>query len=194
MPSMRPGIPQRESRASASSRSPPARSSSDIAPSSSSASSASRRCVPSQREYLTSRPKSSRCGSSVICWLLRRGRRPHAKQPAKAEGRAVRAPADHGARSVRARWAHMLVEGTPRRLRSRSRSPQAHSPRSCPEGRARVAALFVELAIQMQSLEDELHRRGHRGGIAGRAELRHRALHPRDLQRLLHVLRARERR
>src|SRR5947209_4546555 len=62
------------------------------------------------------------------------------------------------------------------------------------EGRPQLATLFVELAVEVQSLEDELDRRRDRGRIAGGAELADRALHAGDLQRLLHVLLARERR
>src|SRR2546427_3752074 len=65
---------------------------------------------------------------------------------------------------------------------------------SRPEGRPRLASLLVELAVEVQSFEDELDRRGDRRRIAGRAELADRALHAWDLERLLHVLLARERR
>src|SRR2546425_2818914 len=72
------------------------------------------------------------------------------------------------------------------------RSARERRARSRPEGGARLAALLVELAVEMQTLEDELHRGGDRRGVAGRAQLGDRALHPGDLQRLLHVLLARE--
>src|SRR5438552_15178929 len=62
------------------------------------------------------------------------------------------------------------------------------------EGGAGLATLLIQLAVEMKPLEDELDGGGDRGGIPGRAELGDRALHPRDVQGLFHVLPARERR
>src|SRR6266850_2959404 len=56
------------------------------------------------------------------------------------------------------------------------------------EGRARLAPLLVQLPVEMQALEHELDGCGDRRGVAGAPELRDGALHPRDLERLLHVL------
>src|SRR5258706_13463734 len=60
--------------------------------------------------------------------------------------------------------------------------------RSRPERAPRLAALFIQLAVEVQTLEDELDGGGDRRRIAGSTELRDGALHPGDLQRLLHVL------
>src|SRR2546430_16001443 len=65
-------------------------------------------------------------------------------------------------------------------------------PASGPEGGAGLATLLVELAVEVQPLEDEFHRGRNRGRITGRADLGDRALHARYLQGLLHVLLARE--
>src|SRR6267142_1853251 len=85
----------------------------------------------------------------------------------------------------------MLVEGASRHSRT---PPTRTSMASRAEGRPAVATLFVELAVQMQTLEDEFNCRGDCRGVARRAELRDRALHAGDLERLLHVLAARLRR
>src|SRR2546430_7567308 len=67
-------------------------------------------------------------------------------------------------------------------------------PASGSEGGAGLATLLIQLAVEMKPLEDELDGGCDRGGIPGRAELGDRALHPRYLQSLFHVLLARERR
>src|SRR2546423_1213795 len=74
----------------------------------------------------------------------------------------------------------------------RCADPAERGPPSRAEGRAGFAALLVELAVQVQPLKDELHRGGDRGRVSGRADLCDGALHARYLQRLLHVLLARE--
>src|SRR5438105_1338825 len=70
-------------------------------------------------------------------------------------------------------------------LRRRSRPSRA-------EGRAGLAALLVELAVQVQPFENEFDGGGDRRRVSGRADFCDGALHARYLQRLLHVLLARE--
>src|SRR5207249_7873560 len=72
-------------------------------------------------------------------------------------------------------------EGVPSR-----RAPAGASSRS--ERAPRFSAFLIQLSIEVESLQDELDRRSHGRGVAGRAEFRDGALHPGDLQRLLHVL------
>src|SRR6266550_6320450 len=66
-------------------------------------------------------------------------------------------------------------------------------PASGSEGGAGLATLLVQLAVEVETLEDELDGGRDRRGIPGRTELCDRALHSRYLKRLLHVLLARER-
>src|SRR2546425_11389932 len=68
---------------------------------------------------------------------------------------------------------------------SARRAPAAR--RLYPECGARLAALLVQFAVEVEALEDELDAGGDGGRVTGRAELRDRALHARDLQRLRDV-------
>src|SRR5437762_10222423 len=74
----------------------------------------------------------------------------------------------------------------------RCADPAGRDPPSRAEGGAGLATLLVQLAVQVQALENEFHRRGDRSRVSGRADLGDGALHPGYLESLLYVLLARE--
>src|SRR5438874_7553782 len=79
-------------------------------------------------------------------------------------------------------------------FRSSARRAPAVQCRSCAERAPRLAPFLIQFPVEVQPFEHELD--GGRDGrwVAGRTELRDGALHPGDLQRLLHILGRRLRR